>query len=205
MCATDRPAAALGRARRAHQLGDAVALSLPGLPRERAGNRQGLPGGRSPHSSEHRRQVCSPWEGPRHPKQRVGFELREALLNRRQSPHTTARPAVENWLAPGVSWHLSSSTLNPSWRAPQQKHTQRPPYFANSVGPRERSGSPRAVPECWTMTQWPQEPPADSDRVRCCWPQATGFATRKFGKGRLGMSVHVELPLISRSPKGQRS
>lgn len=146
--------------------------------------RQGLPGGRSPPSSKHHPRVCSslPLQGPRLPKQRVRFQLREALLSWRQSPHTTARPAVENWLAPGVSWRLCTSTLSPSWRAPQQKNMQRPPYFANSVGPRERSGPHAAGPECRTTTQWPPEPPADSDRVRYRWPQATGLLPESSGK-----------------------
>lgn len=105
-----------------------VVLSLPGSP-ERG---RGISGKAGPswggkahtHSSKLSQRVCSPLEGPRLPKQRVGFKLREGLLSRRQSPHATALPAVENWLAPGVSWHLSTSTLNPSWRAALQKHIQ---------------------------------------------------------------------------------
>lgn len=181
-------------------------LSLPGLPRERAGNRQQ---GRAFLGGEAHTVPSIAGESARHGRGHAitaglvrakgGSPEPEAVLSR----HSSARSRE-----PARTWGFMASQrfhTEPSWRAPQQKHIPRPPYFANSVWPGERSGSPRAVPECWTRTQWPQEPPADSDRVRCCWPQATGFATGKFGKGRLGMSVHVELPLTSRSPKGQRS
>lgn len=83
------------------------------------------------------------WRGPCLPQQLVRFKLRVALLSQRPSPHAAALPAVNNWLTSGISWYLSASRLNPSWRPPLKKKMQPPPYFSNSVGPRERRGPPR--------------------------------------------------------------
>lgn len=100
------------------------------------------------------------WRGPGLPQQLVRFKLRVALLSRRLSPHAVALPAVKNWFTSGISWYLSASRLNPSWRPPPKKKIQPPPYFSNSVGPGERRGPPRGCSRTLEYDEVASGPPS---------------------------------------------